>query len=114
MLTLNWIGKSTVVNRHKAVQYRRARGGMALAGGGGNLGMEGEKMELREAPVPFSPGNEGWVDNLFVTCLWASMARKRARRPKIAIHAMDWLRLVFSDENAGAFPRQPRLTLHDD
>lgn len=80
MPTLDWIGKSAVVNHHKAVPYRLVKCDKELSAGGageGNLLVEGDNLHALKALLPYyggkvkciyidppyNTGNEGWIYN---------------------------------------------------
>ena len=78
MPTLDWIGKSAVVNHHREVPTRLLHCDGALSAGdadAGNLLVEGDNLEALKALLPYyggqvkciyidppyNTGNEGWV-----------------------------------------------------
>lgn len=80
MPTLDWIGKSAVVNHHQTVPYRLIQGDRELsagAAGAGNLLVEGDNLHALKALLPYyggrvkciyidppyNTGNEGWIYN---------------------------------------------------
>lgn len=80
MPTLDWIGKSAVVNHHREVPYRLLEDDPALSvgePGSGNLLVEGDNLEALKALLPYyagqvkciyidppyNTGNEGWAYN---------------------------------------------------
>ena len=80
MPTLDWIGKSAVVNHHREVPTRLLHCDGALSAGdanAGNLLVEGDNLEALKALLPYyggqvkciyidppyNTGNEGWVYN---------------------------------------------------
>ena len=80
MPTLDWVGKSAVIEHHKQVPYRliHCDGGLSIGDAGeGNLLVEGDNLEALKAlqpyyagkvkciyiDPPYNTGNEGWVYN---------------------------------------------------
>ena len=80
MPTLDWIGKSAVVNHHRQVPYRLLQTDEKLSAGdpdAGNLLVQGDNLEALKALLPYyagqvkciyidppyNTGNEGWVYN---------------------------------------------------
>lgn len=80
MPTLDWIGKSAVVNHHRTVPYRLVKCDRELsagAAGEGNLLVEGDNLHALKALLPYyggkvkciyidppyNTGNEGWIYN---------------------------------------------------
>ncbi len=76
MPSLNWIGKSAVINHHHQVPFRLLRAEPALSAGG-NLLVEGDNLEALKALLPYyagqvkciyidppyNTGDESWVYN---------------------------------------------------
>ena len=80
MPTLEWIGKSAVLNHHREVPYRLLKNGETLSAGDagtGNLLVQGDNLEALKAILPYyagrvkciyidppyNTGNEGWTYN---------------------------------------------------
>ena len=80
MPTLDWIGKSAVVNHHQDVPYRLLNDNPALSAGSpdtGNLLVQGDNLQALKALLPYyagqvkciyidppyNTGNEGWIYN---------------------------------------------------